>query len=165
MQQTHEHVDIALISYDEPPKVGDPGETALDYISSLVAIPESVVLPVDVSVILSVRRQEINTALSESLSGGVAVVSLVADHSCRSGPWSSWSLFGDSDVSKRLIKELDLSRRGRVGMASERNTLACAQYQELYPLSRLGLPDSRALFFAGKKVASTKTSSQSRIPS
>lgn len=156
---------MILISDNDPAIVGDPGESAFDYISSPVTIPKSIVLSVHIPMVLPVRYQKADSSLSQSFSSRITVVSLVTDHPFGSCPWSSGSSFGDSDLSKRLIKELDLSRRGRVGMASERNTLAIDQYQALRSLSPLGLPDSRAPFLAGKKLPSTNTSSHSRMPS
>ena len=156
---------MILISHNDTPIGRDPTEGSLDGISSPVSIPQSVVLAVNVPMVFSVRNQKTDSASLQASSNRIAVVGLVADHSFGSGPGSSGSSFGDSDLSKSLIKERDLSRRGTVGMASERNTLAIDQYQALRSLSPLGLPDSRAPFFAGKKLASTKTSSHARIPS
>jgi hypothetical protein len=155
---------MILVSHNDPAVIGDPTESALDCISSPVAIPEPVILSIDIPMVLSMWNKKIYSFLPQSFSSRVAVVGLVSDYSLRSGPRSSGSSFGDSDLSNNLIKESDLSWRGTVGMASERNTLAIDQYQALRSLSPLGFPDSRAPFFAGKKLASTNTSSQSRIP-
>lgn len=155
---------MILVSDHDSSIAGNPRERALDDISLPVLIPESVVLSVDIPMIPAMRNQEGDSPFFQTFSSRIAVVCLVSDHSSGPGSWPSCALFGDSDFSKRLIKELDLSRRGRVGMNSERNTLAIDQYQALRSLSPLGFPDSRAPFFAGKKLASTKTSSQSRIP-
>ena len=156
---------MIIISDHDSPEVRNPTEGALDDISSPVVIPEPIVLSMHISMVLPVRNQQADPSFLQPLSGRIAVVRLIPDQSLGSGSWSSRALFGDSDLSKSLIKERDLSRRGRVGMASERNTLAIDQYHALCSLSPLGLPDCRAPFFAGKKLASTKTSSQSRIPS
>jgi len=156
---------MIFISDNNSPIIGDPAECALDYISSPVAIPESVVLSIDVPMILSMRNKKVDPSLSEAFSGRIAVIRLISDHSLGSGPWSSGPSFGDSKFSKDLIKERDLSWRGRVGITSERNTLAIDQYHALRSLSPLGFPDRCAPFFAGKKLASTNTSSQSSLPS
>jgi hypothetical protein len=155
---------MILISDNNASIVGYPAEGALDCISSPVAIPQSVILSIDVPMIAAMRREQIDTSFPQTLTSWIAVVGLVSDYSLRSGPRPSGSSFWDSDLSNNLIKESDLSRRGTVGMASERNTLAIDQYRTLRSLSPLSFPDSRAPFFAGKKLASTNTSSQSRMP-
>lgn len=155
---------MILVSDNDASIVGDPTEGALDCISSPVAIPQSVILSIDVPMVLSMGNKKIDSSLSQTFASRIAIVGFVSDYPLRSGPRPSGSSFGDSDLSNNLIKESDLSRRGRVGMASERNTLAIDQYQALRSLSPLGRPDTRAPFFAGKKLASTKTSSQSRMP-
>lgn len=155
---------MILVSDNNPSISGDPTERALDCISSPVAIPESVVLSIHISMIPAMRSQESNSSLSQPFSSRIAVIGLISDYSLGSGPGPSGTSFWDSDFSNNLIKESDLSRRGTVGMASERDTLAIDQYQALRSLSPLGRPDSRAPFFAGKKLASTNTSSQSRMP-
>jgi len=155
---------MIVVSDNDPSVVGDPAEGSLDCISSPVAIPQSVVLSIDVAMVPSMRNKKTDSSLPQTFASRIAVIGLVADYSLRPGARSSWSSSWDSDLSNNLIKESDLSRRGTVGMASERNTLAIDQYQALRSLSSLGFPDSRAPFFAGKKLASTKTSSQSRMP-
>jgi|SRR5271157_2044274 len=155
---------MMFVADNDPSIVGNPAERWLDCISSPVAIPESVLLSIDVPVVLAIRNQKVDTSLSQTFSSWIAVVCLVSDHLPWSGPWSSWSPFGDSDFSNNRVKEVDLSWRGRVGMAPERNTLAIDQYQALRSLSSLGRPDYRAPFFARKKLASTNTSSQLRMP-
>jgi hypothetical protein len=156
---------MILISDNNTSIVGDPTESALYCITSPVAIPQSVILSIDIAVVLSMWNKKIDSSLPQTLASRIAVVCFVSDYSLRSGPWPSGPSFWDSDLSNNLIKESDLRRRGTVGMASERNTLAIDQYQALRSLSPLGFPDSRAPFFAGKKLASTNTSSQSNIPS
>ncbi len=72
---------MILISDNNPSVSGDPAEGALDCISSPVAIPESVVLSIDVSMILSMRRKEVDASLSELFPMGIAVIGLVPNHS------------------------------------------------------------------------------------
>jgi hypothetical protein len=156
---------MILISNNESSIVSQPGEGAFDDISSLVSIPESVVLSIDVSVVFAMRRKKVDTSFSETGPMRITVIALVSDYSFGSRSWSSRPFLGDSDVCHDVLKERDLSGRGRRGMASQRNTLAIDHHQVLCSLAPLGLSDRRAPFFAGMKVASTKVSSQSRIPS
>jgi hypothetical protein len=111
------------------------------------------------------RNKKVTPSLSQAFSGRIAFIRLISYHSLGSGPWSSRPSFGDSKFSKYLIKERDLSWGGRVGITSERNTLATDHYHAVCSLSPLGFSDSRAPFFAVNKLASTNNSSQSRFSS
>jgi len=153
-----------FISDHKPSEVSKPRESAFHDISSPVPIPESIVLRIDVSVILPVWPKKVDSPLPQLLPVRIGVIGLVSDHSLWSRFRSSTAFLGDSDVSHDLLKEADLSRRGRRGMASQRNTLAIDHHQKLRSFPPLGLPDPRAPFFAGMNVASTKDSSQSRTP-
>jgi hypothetical protein len=155
---------MILVSHDQSSEGSEPGERALDDISSPVAIPESVVLSIDVPMILPMRRKEVDASFSELFPMGIAVIGLVSNHSFGSSPGPSKSFFRDLDVCEDVFEEPDLSWRGRVGIASQRNTLAIDHHQVLRSLASLRFSDSRAPFFAGMKVASTNDSSQSRIP-
>ena len=156
---------MMLISDNESSIVSQPGEGALNDISSLVSTPESVVLSIDVSVVLAMRRKKVDTSSSEPGSMRITVIALVSDYSSGSCSWSSRPFFGDFDVCYDRLEERDLSGRGRRGMASQRNTLAIDHHQVLCSFPSLRLSNRRAPFFAGMKVASTKVSSQSRTPS
>ena len=94
----------------------------------------------------------------------ITVIRLVADHSRGPRFGSAGPFLGDFDVREDFLEELDFCGRGRFGIASQRNTLAIDHHHELRSLTPLGFSDCRAPFFAGMKVASTKVSSQSRIP-
>jgi hypothetical protein len=155
---------MILVSHNQSSEGSELCESALDYISSPVAIPESVVLSINVPMILSMRRKKVDSSLSELFSMGIAVVCFISYHSLGSLSRSPRSLLGDSDIRHNFFEESDLSWRGRVGMASQRNTLAIDHHQVLRSLAPLRFSDRRAPFFAGMNVASTKDSSQSRIP-
>ena len=156
---------MIFVSHHQSSEGSKPCEGALDDIASPVPIPQAVVLSIDVSMIPPMRGKKVDTPLSEFLSVGIAVICLVSDHSLGSCFGSAGSLFRDFDVCDDLLQEPDLSGRGRVGMASQRNTLAIDHHQVLRSLASLRFSDGRAPFFAGMKVASTKVSSQSRTPS
>ena len=101
---------MILISHNQASEGRDPAESSFNDISSLLAIPESVILPIYIPVVLPMGSEKVDPSLPQFFSGRVAVVRLVADQPFGPCPWSSRSSFGDSDLSKRLIKELDLSR-------------------------------------------------------
>ena len=138
-----------LVSDYDASKVAKPTESSLDCISSPVAIPQSIILPIDVSVVAPMWRKQVDAAFSEPLPERVAIVRLVADHSFGAGPRPSRSFLGDFDLLDRRFGEPDLCWRSRVGMASQRNTLAVDHNHALRSLPPLGLSDPRALFLPG----------------
>jgi hypothetical protein len=121
-------------------------------------------LSVDIPMILSMRGEQVDTPFSQALAQGIAVVGLVSNYSLRSGPWPSGSFFWDFDLLECLFGEPDLCWRSRVGIASQRNTLAIDHHHALCSLSPFGLSDRCTPFFAGKKLASINDSSQSSTP-
>jgi len=121
-------------------------------------------LSVDIPMIFSMRREQVDASFSQAFAQRVAVVCLVADHSLGTGPRPPWPLFGDFDLLECLFGEPDLCWRSRVGMASQRKTLAIDHHHALCSLSPLGLSDCWTPFFAGKKLASMNDSSQSSTP-
>lgn len=121
-------------------------------------------MSVDIPVIFSMRREQVDASFSQALAQRVAVVCLVTDHSLGTGPRPPWSLFGDFDLLECLFGEPDLCWRSRVGMASQRKTLAIDHHHALCSLSPFGLSDRGTPFFAGKKLASMNDSSQSSTP-
>jgi hypothetical protein len=110
------------------------------------------------------RRKKIDTTFPQALAKRVAVVSFVADHSLGTCSRPPRSFLGDFDLLECLFGEPDLCWRSRVGIASQRKTLAIDHHHALRSLSPFGFSDSRAPFFAGKKLASINASSQSSTP-
>lgn len=102
---------MILISHDQSSEASEPCESALDYISSPVGIPECVILSTDVSMILSMRQKKVDASLSELFPMGIAVIGLVSNHSFGPSPGSPRSFFRDLDVCEDFLEEPDLSRR------------------------------------------------------
>ncbi len=153
-----------LVSDYDASKVAEPTESSLNCISSPVAIPKAVILSVDIPMILSMRGEQVYAAFPQTLAQGIAVVGLVPNYSLRSGPRPPWPFFRDFDLLECLFGEPDLCWRSRVGIASQRKTLAIDHHHALCSLSPLGLSDCWTPFFAGKKLASMNDSSQSSTP-
>ncbi len=150
------HQDVVIVPDDQPTKAPDPRERALDDPTSSVAAERATILrlrPVG-----SVRRDELDPTIGEPRSMSVAVIGLVSDHALRSRSGSATPSPRNTDHPERLLKERDLRRRGRVQVASQRNTLAVDHHHPLRTLSPLGATDSSAPPFAGAKLASTKDS-------
>jgi hypothetical protein len=114
--------------------------------------------------VASMRRKQIDTPFPESLAQGIGVVRLVCDYSFRPSSRPARPFLGDFDLLERLFGEPDLCWRSRVGMASQRKTLAIDHHHALCSFSPFGLSDRWTPFFAEKKLPSMNDSSQSSTP-
>ena len=92
---------------------------------------------------------------------GCAVVGLIGDQSF--GPFTrpSWSQPGHFDFFHQCRSQLYFGGRCGGKLASQRNTFAVDHHHPLRSLAAFGFTDALAPFFAGAKLPSTKTSSQS----
>ena len=79
---------MILISHNKTSEGRDPAERSFNDISSLVAIPESVILPIYVPVVLPMRSEKVDSSLPQFFSSSVTVAGLVADQPFGPRPWS-----------------------------------------------------------------------------
>ena len=142
----------------------DPRESSLYYPSRAVSSPHPLLLSSLPLPVASMRREQNNASLFETLPQRITVVSFVGNYSfgpCfrSSGPFARHSNGVQGSFCKRYFRW-----RGRFKDASQRNTLAIDHHHALCSLSLLGFPDCWTPFFAGKKLASMNDSSQSSTP-
>ena len=165
MKERSVYVDMMLVSYDQASERAKPGKCALNFVSPGVSVFHSTVLFPFLFTVLPVWGQQSDASLPEPFSQRITVVSFVGNNSL--GPCSGATLtrLMDPDLSQSLLGQSHLSRRGRVDMASQWNTLAIDHHHPLRSFAPLGFPDGRAPFFAGAKLPSIKASLQSRTPS
>ena len=152
-----------IVSDSQSSEATDPGEGAFNLVSSAVSLtcrlPEDfLVLPV-----LTVRRDESDSPFTKTLPEWIAVISFVCDESLGTRFGTAFSTIVNPDAVQSLVYKRDLSRRGRVDMASKWNTFTVDHHHPLRSLTFLGFSDCKAPFFAGAKLPSMKASFQSRI--
>ena len=150
LEEGDEHIDMIFISDNNPSKVGNPAEGALDYISSPVAIPESVILSIDVAMVFSMGKKKIDSSFPQTFSSRIAVICLVSDHSFRSGLGLPGPCFGT------LISPMTLSRS--VISAGEAESVwlprgipwPSTTTRHFVPFPRLVFPTPAPLFLPGR---------------
>jgi len=153
-----------VVSDDEAPEVSKPGERALDLPAAFVASKPASVLERRPCSVFAVRGDEVDPLGPEAFAQGVAVGCLVVDQAIGLPPRSPATLPWNLHVRERFLDERDLRGRGRRQAKSQRNTFAIRHHQTLRSLAPLGFSDGGAPFFAAKKLASAKLSSQSSQP-
>jgi hypothetical protein len=152
-----------IVHYGQAAKTADPREGSFHLVSSAVSLtsrfPEGLLILLSV---LSVRGNELDSPFGRFFAQLIAVITFVRDESLGASLRAALSAVVNSNVFQGLIYKRDLSRRGRVDMASEWNTLTVDRHHPLSSLAFLGFPNSHAPFFPGAKLPSMNASSQSR---
>jgi hypothetical protein len=134
----------------------DPSPLVASHFASVV-----VELP---PVVLSIRSDQIDGALLQSLTQWIGIVPSVRDYA--PGPLprpASWAR--DTDFLERGFRKRNFCRRGTFQPNSQRKTLTVNQYHPLRSLAALGFTDCVAPFLAGAKLPSRNVSSHLSSPS
>lgn len=137
-------------------EVADPRDGAFDLPAASVASQLSAILRLRSHSAPAMWADQVPALGQKVRSQLVAIVGSVSNQRSR--------CFGDRDFIDDGFDQRDLSRRSTFGPACEWNSLTISHHHPLCTLSPLGFADSVAPFFAGEKLASTNTSSQSSKP-
>jgi hypothetical protein len=150
-----------IVSDSQSSKATNPGEGSFNFVSSSVSLTCDLLEDLLVLPVLAVGGNESDSPFTKTLPERIAVISLVCDESLGTRFGTALSTVVNSDVVQSFFYKRDLSRRGRVDMASKWNTLTVDHHHPLRSLAFLGFPDCKAPFFAGAKLPSIKASFQS----
>src|SRR5215472_11157962 len=164
MTEARKHAQNAVIPRLQPAEISQPANGAFDFPAPPIA-PQ---LPSIVKRLLPlpnpVRHNQLNPASSPASPQRIAVVGTIGDDALRSHPRTSSRPPRNPHLLQRRLSQSHFVRRGRRQENSERYTLAIGQYHAFRALATLRFTDGGAPFFAGKKVASIKHSSQRSSP-
>lgn len=145
---------MVLVANDEPAEVLKPGEEALDFPATSVAIqPLGILGRVPAT---PVRGDHLDAVVLEHEIEFVAVVRLVPDQMLGE--------ISDEVSSERLFNEPDLVRRSTLCVYGERKTSAVCHCHDLRAFAPLGCSNVKPAFFATTQVASMKHSLRSMPP-
>ena len=151
----------AVVAHFDATIALQPSESALDFPASAVAPQLAPVLPPPAFAVATVRNQQLDPALLQSLPQWVGVVGAVGDDALGFLPRPPASPARHPHVRERRFRQRDLCRRSARELRSQRNALAIDQYHALCPLPTLGFSHSVAPFLAATKLPSRKVSSHS----
>ena len=156
--------NLSFPADDQPAEVLQPCKRPLNRPSSLITPQFAAILIFHFLVILTVRADQINPSLGQSFTKRIAIVSLVGYNPNRIFSGTPASISGHRNLFNRRFQQFHLTRRGRIEMSTERDSLAIDHHHPLRTLSAFGLSDALAPFFAEAKLPSAKVSSQSSWP-
>jgi len=158
------HGDITVPADNQSAIIAQPGKSPLNLIATFVPPHLATIIIFLPLVVASVRANQVNTPLPQSLTKAIAIVALVGDQPLWVFPRTSPAFARHRDIVQRLFEQLDFRRGRRVQVVSQRNTLAVDHHHPLRSLAAFGLSDALAPFFAGAKLPSTNASDQSNWP-
>ncbi len=164
MTEARKHAQNAVLPRLQPAEVSQPANRTLDF----PAPPVTSQLPSIVKrlspLLKPIRHNQLDPTLPQSPPQGITVIRPIRNNALWAHPWSSPLSARNPHLLQRGFGQGHLVRRGRRQENSERYTLAIGQYHAFRALATLRFTDCGAPFFAGKKVASIKHSSQRNSP-
>src|SRR4051794_11003877 len=160
MTEARKHAQNAVMPRLQPAEVSQPANGPFYFPTPPIA-PQ---LPAIVKRLLSlpkpIRHNQVDPTPPQSPSQGITVIGLVGNDALwphpRPSPLRPWN----PHPLQCGLGQGHFVRRGRRQENSEWNTLAIGQYHAFRALATLRFTNCGAPFFAGKKVASIKHSSQ-----
>ena len=148
----------------QPAEIPEPTNRALDFPTPPVAPQLPSIVKRLPPLPYPVRHNQLDATSLPASPQRITVISPISNDALRAhartpslSPWHSHLL-------QRGLSQGHFVRRGRRQENSERYTLAIGQYHAFRALTTLRFTDCGAPFFAGKKVASIKHSSQRNSP-
>ena len=155
------HNNVTVPADNKSAIIAQPGKSPLNLIATFVPPHLATIIIFLPLVVASVRANQVNTPLPQSLTKAIAIVALVGDQPLWVFPRTSPAFARHGDIVQRLFDERYFVRRRRVQVVSQRNTLAVDHHHPLRSLAAFGLSDAFAPFFAGAKLPSINASLQS----
>jgi hypothetical protein len=155
------HSNLSFPTDDQSTEILQPCKSPLNGPSSLVSPQFASILIFLFLIIFSIRADQFNASFSQSFTKRIAVVSFVSDNPNWIFSGTTSPLSRNCNLLNRRFQQFHLTRRGRIEMSTERDSLAIDHHHPLRTFSAFGLSNTLAPFFAEAKLPSAKVSSQS----
>jgi len=152
---------LSIPTNNESAEVLQPCESPLNRPSTLVSPQFASILIFLFLVIASIRAYQFDVTGSQSFTKRVAVIAFISNDPFRIFPGTTTSTSRHRDFFNGRFEQLHLTRRGRIEMSTDRDSLAIDHHHPLRTFSAFGLSNTRAPFFAEAKLPSAKVSSHS----
>lgn len=147
---------VVFVANQKSSEAADPRDSAFDFPAASVTSKFAAVLSCGTNPAFTMRTNEIPAFGLQARAQRVAIIGSIRNQRRR--------FIADRDFFEDSFDQRNLSRRSTFGPACEWNSLTIRHHQPLCTLSALGFSDAVTPFFAGEKLASTNTSSQSKSP-
>ena len=156
MNKTEKIIQMIFVTNNDSSVVLYPGKESFHFPTPLVSTQLSTVLRFRLFPIAFMRRDHLDSKLSQFHVQWVGIISLIADQFFR--------FLGNQSVLDRRADEPDFMRRSTRCVNGERKTSAVCHCHEFRTFAPLGLSDSKPPFLAETNVPSIKHSERSNLP-
>lgn len=156
--------DFPFVANHQATEVAEPGDGSFDLPSFAISSQWPAILSRRSLSSFPMRADQFNATLCQSQPVGIGVVSTVRDQSLGLRRFATSIMRRHHSVIECGLQQRHFRRRGRCQTDADRNSLAVRHHHALCSLAAFRLADAFPPFFAGKKLASTKASSQLSQP-
>ena len=158
------HQQRAVVAYDQPAEISQPGKGTFDFPALAVASQRPAILRWRLHSVAAVRTDQFDASGLQLFSQRIAVVASVGDEAFQFALGPATTTAGHSDLRQGLFDQLYFRGRRAVQVVSQRNTLAVDHHHALRTLSALRVSDVSAPFFAAVNEPSMNAFSQRSRP-
>ena len=161
MKEALINCEFPIPSDDQTAEVLQPRKRPLYCPSTFVTTQFAAIVVFPLLVVPAVRADQVNPSPGQSRAKRITVIPLVRDDSRRIFSGTPATCSGYGNLVNRGLEQGHLTRRGRIEMSAERDSLAIDHHHPLRTFSAFGLADTAPPFLAETKLPSAKVSSQS----
>lgn len=156
MYKTKEQMGVAFVTDKDPTKVLNPADSAFNSVAPFVAAEPAAVLRARLRAVRTMRTDQLDAALQQARSQGVAIGCQVIDQ-----------MLGQAaklPFLKQRFNQRHFVRAGTGNVGAPRQTVMIDQEEKLSAFAALRLADALAPFFAEQNVPSPIDSVVSKTP-
>lgn len=161
MKESLINSNLSFPTDDQSAEVLQPCKSPLNHPSTLITPQFAAILIFLFLVITPVRAYQIDATHGQSFTKWITVITSISNDPFRIFSGTATPISRHSNLLNRRFQQLHLTRRGRIEMSTERDSLAIDHHHPLRTFSAFSLSDTFAPFFAEAKLPSANVSSQS----
>ena len=164
MKESLVHMNFSIPTNDQSSIVLKPSKSTFNLPTTPITPQFTTILIFLCLVVLTIRADQLYTSFQQSCTKRITVVPLIRYNANGIFPGTPTSVSWDSNLFNGGLKQFHFTRRGRIEMSTDRDSLAIDHHHPLCTLSTFGFSDALAPFFAEAKLPSANVSSQSSCP-
>ena len=164
MKESLVDLNFSFPTNNQSSEVLQPGKSTLNLPSTPVTPQFATILIFLGLIVFTVGTDQFNAAFQQPFAKRITVVPLIRYDADRILPWPTTTFSRHRNLLNSGFQQFYFTRRGRIKMSTDRDSLAIDHHHPLCTLPAFGLSNAWAPFFAEAKLPSAKVSSQSNWP-